>query len=290
MILKSGQKIKSRKIYSVTRNNIMDIQTKEQFLKEYDKLTKNVYESNEKSLPDNFSRWFSYVIHCDIPPVRLVINGLLYKKSFKALYTDAKSRIILNSSDRFIKEKREALFALNDVVKTSPLWENFRFLQKKYLEINREQGTLEGLLEQDYLSEFENVSQNLRQIFIRCLDLTDTDQNVDRDEQHEIQASDRIVKINHNAPEYQEIIEKLEELENSIRKSNSIENEDKDRLQAELKAGEGILKGKTARIEVIKTLLVKGLKYIIEHVANAAIVFTAEYLLKLIFQYFNLTG
>jgi len=268
---------------------MMDIQTKEQFLKEYDKLTKNVNESHNKNFLVNLEKWFDNLQDSNIAPVKFIIDGFMNYSNFYYFYDHVHEYFKSNPSDPFIKEKRQVFHLVDEAVRKSDFYSDLSYLKYKLLAIKRGEYDFNVSLQYVYPWKFKKFSESLREIFVKCLDLTDADPNVNRDEQRDIPASDRIVKINHNAPEYQEIIEKLEELENSIRKSNSIENEDKDRLQAELKAGEGILKGKTARIEVIKTLLVKGLKYIIKHVTDAAIAVTAEYLLKLICQYFGLT-
>lgn len=266
---------------------MMDIQTKEKFLKEYDKITKNVTQNNKVNFQVKLLKWFDYLQYSNIALVKFIIDELMkYSNCFKFSKLAHED---LKSSDPFMEEKLEALRLLDKIRHKHNFITDFLLLKSTYYNFQEKLVISNGIVDIYYLPKFENVSKNLREIFKKSLGITDGDPTVDGDEQRGIPASDRIVKINHNAPEYQEIIEKLEELEASIRKSNSIENEDKDRLQAELKAGEGILKGKTARIEVIKTLLVKGLKYIIEHVANAAIAVTAEYLLKLICQYFGLT-
>lgn len=267
----------------------MDIKTKEKFFDRYDKLTKNLYQSDKKNFPKNLSKWFYYLRTNNIPPISFVINRLMEGRIFTAFNKDVVRSLLLDNFDPFIKEKKKALIALSEVEKRSEFRIDFEILMGLYYRFEKEKNLTLDITIRNYEPEIKNVTAGLREIFVKCLEITDDDPIVDGDEQREIPASDRIVKINHNAPEYQKIIEKLEELEASISKSNSIENEDKDRFQAELKAGEGILKGKTARIEVIKTLLVKGLKYIIEHVADVVIVVTAEYLLKLIFQYFGLT-
>lgn len=269
---------------------MMDSQTKEQFLKEYDKLTKNVNESRKDNFPVNLVKWFDYLENSNIVLVKFVIARFMRSPNYDAMYSRFTVYITLSDSDPFIKQIKEARRVLDQVQRRSEIWNDFELVKATLEEIKRGVFNVDNFSpDNQYLLKFKNFSDGLREIFEKSLGITEADPNVDRGEQREIPASDRIVKINHNAPEYQKIIEKLEELEASISKSNSIENEDKDRFQAELKAGEGILKGKTARIEVIKTLLVKGLKYIIEHVADVAIVVTAEYLLKLIFQYFGLT-
>ena len=267
----------------------MDIQTKEQFLKEYDEYVKKVYMGDTDKFSENCWNWLDFLSNTNIPLIQIVLIWVTDYRSFDVFHNEQKKLFSIQSTSNILSEVEDIFFWLEKVEKKYHFWDHFVFLKYGIDDSEKENRKLYSITHYDCLFHFNVVSRSFREIFKRCLDLPDVYPTVDRDAQREIPASDRIVKINHNAPEYQEIIEKLEELEASISKSNTVENEDKDRLQAELKAGEGILKGKTARIEVIKTLLVKGLKYIIEHVADVAIVITAEYLLKLIFQYFGLT-
>ena len=269
---------------------MMNIQIKEQFLKEYDKLTKNVNESRKDNFPVNLVKWFDYLEDSDIVPVKFFIAVFMGNPNFDDFYSRFSVYIFLNDSDPFIKQIKEACRVLDQVQRRSGIWNDFQLLNYTYSDIQKGVFNVDNFSLTDYLLKFKNFSDGLREVFEKSLGIAASDPTVDNDEQREIPASDRIVKINDNAPEFKIIIEKIEALETAISKSNSIGNEDKDRLQAELKAGEGILKGKTARIEVIKTLLVNGLKYIIKHVTDAAITVTAEYLLKLICQYFGLTG
>jgi len=269
---------------------MMDIQTKEKFLKEYDEFTNTLYQSGKKNFPFYLLIWFEYLQSINIGVVKFVILGFMDNPNFREMYNYLVEYLYITDSDPFLEQKKVAFSVLHEVEQRCEIWNDFKFLRSTVLKVKRGGFNVDNFSpDNQYLLKFKNFSDGLREVFEKSLGITDSDSTIDHDEQREIPASDRIVKINHNAPEYQEIIEKLEELEASISKSNSIENEDKDRFQAELKAGEGILKGKTARIEVIKILLVKGLKYIIEHVVDVAIVVTAEYLLKLIFQYFGLT-
>lgn len=268
----------------------MDIRTKEQFLKEYDEHITKIIMGGAHNCSENCRNWLVFLGNTKIAWVRDVLKFITKYISLDK-FNEYYKEIFSIQTTTIRPDKEEILrIVISATEEKYDFLKDFVFLCYGITSFGVEITELFNTSYDGFLSRFEDISNGLRETFVTCLDLPDADPNVDRGEQREIPASDRIVKINHNAPEYQEIIEKLEELEASIRKSNSIENEDKDRLQAELKAGEGILKGKTARIEVIKTLLVKGLKYIIEHVVDVAIVVTAEYLLKLIFQYFGLTG
>lgn len=269
---------------------MMDIGPKEQFLKEYDEHIRKILLGGVNNFSENYWNWLDFLSDTNIASVRIAFIWVTEYSSLDEFNKNQKEIFSIQSTSSLTRKEDAIWFFLSTVEEKFVFWEDFVFLRCALFNFEEERIEFFGTSYFGFLSRFENIGKALREIFVKCLDLNDSDPTVDDNEQRKIPASDRIVKINHNDPKHQEIIEKLEELEASISKSNSIENEDKDRLQAELKAGEGILKGKTARIEVIKTLLVKGLKYIIKHVTDAAIVFAAEYLLKLICQYFGLTG
>lgn len=86
-----------------------------------------------------------------------------------------------------------------------------------------------------------------------------------------IPASDRIVTIDDNAPLVQNVFEALTEIEDGIRQSNSLEPDEKVRLEAEVKAGREVLKGGSARVDAIRSVLLPPLKYISKKLADSAI-------------------
>ncbi len=85
-------------------------------------------------------------------------------------------------------------------------------------------------------------------------------------------ASDRVVPINHNSQEYQEINLAIDELQDAVRKSNSFSDpEEKDLRLAEISASRTILGSAKARISVIYNLVLGTLKFLATVFAENAI-------------------
>ena len=267
---------------------MMDVQTKEQFLKEYDEHITKIDMGGARNCSKNCWDWYKFLNGTKIAGVRGVVS-LLTKYSDWDEYINNFNGIFSVQITTIPPTKEEILRIVISIVEAKHhFFKDFVFLWDVIRNFEEERSELFDPSYNDFLSRFENTSWALREIFVTCLDLPDADPTIDRDEQREIPASDQIVKINHKDPGYKEIMEKLTELEAAISKSNSIENDDKERLQAELKAGEVILQGKTARIEVIKTLLWKCLKHVSICVADDAIVTAAKLLAVLVWQHFGL--
>jgi len=94
---------------------MMNIQTEEQFLKEYDKLTKNVNESRKDNFPVNLVKWFDYLRHSNIAPVEFVIAGFMDNPNYLDMYNRFIGYINLYGSDPFIKQIKEACRVLDEV-------------------------------------------------------------------------------------------------------------------------------------------------------------------------------
>lgn len=265
---------------------MMNIQIKEQFLKEYDKLIRIVNESRKDNFPVNLVKWFDYLEDSDIVPVKFVIARFMGNPNYDAMYRRFTGYITLNDSDPFIKQIKEACRVLDQVQRRSEIWNDFELFRATLMEIKGGVFNVDNFSRADYyLSKFKNFSDGLREVFEKSLSITDSDPTVDRDEQREIPASDRIVTINHNAEEYHIVIKKLGELEVNIKQSNSIDNEEKDRLLAELNAGESILKRTSVRLWAIAGGLGSVLWYIVISFRDAAAGQIADDILTLLRQF-----
>lgn len=85
-------------------------------------------------------------------------------------------------------------------------------------------------------------------------------------------ASDRIVPVNHNSPEVQDLEKKLSELLAAIGRSNSLRTEPNfDRNLAELSAGQRLLQADAVRPSALGAVLGPSLKWFADHVAGTAI-------------------
>lgn len=101
-----------------------------------------------------------------------------------------------------------------------------------------------------------------------------------------VPAAGRFVTINHNAPQYADIITGLEGIEDQIRGSNAISTQDRERSLGELAAIKEVLTPATVRVEVIIGFVLPALYFIsnllVETVGGAAITNTILPSLKLL--------
>ncbi len=104
--------------------------------------------------------------------------------------------------------------------------------------------------------------------------------------QQTVPAAGRFVTINHNAPQYADIITGLEGIEDQIRGSNAISTQDRERSLGELAAIKEVLTPATVRVEVIIGFVLPALYFIsnllVETVGGAAIANTILPSLKLL--------
>jgi hypothetical protein len=86
-----------------------------------------------------------------------------------------------------------------------------------------------------------------------------------------IPAADRIVRIDHNSRQYDEVKDKIETVENAARMNNSLNSNHSDELGqrlAEIEAGKKLLAAPLTNTTLIKSLLFPALKWIGEKIAD----------------------
>ncbi|MER8431535.1 hypothetical protein [Mesorhizobium caraganae] len=92
----------------------------------------------------------------------------------------------------------------------------------------------------------------------------------------QVPASDRIVYLDHNQPEYAAAIEAVESTEIAASSSNKILPEDRDRIKFELNAGILLLKAQSVRQAAIEAVLIRALKWLSANFAGAALGVAAD--------------
>jgi hypothetical protein len=106
----------------------------------------------------------------------------------------------------------------------------------------------------------------------------------------QVPASDRVVKINHNAPEYQKIVAGIETVTAAAKKNNSLKSaypEDFEQRIAELEAGKRLIDAPQANAQLVYSSLTKALKWILEKIVDNVVAATITPLLLLIAAYFG---
>ena len=100
-----------------------------------------------------------------------------------------------------------------------------------------------------------------------------------------VPASDRIVKINHNSPEFKQALQDIDALEETVRTNNTIsinQFEEQDALLAELQAIKKIIKSNYVRTPTLEILATGTLIYLAEKFADEPIKVMAKALWKLL--------
>lgn len=95
-----------------------------------------------------------------------------------------------------------------------------------------------------------------------------------------VPASDRIVRLDHNQPDYVATIDAIEEAENAAVVSNEILPEDRERIKFELDAGILLLKASSVRLAAIEAVLIHALRWLSTNFAGAALGIAAEHALQ----------
>lgn len=97
-----------------------------------------------------------------------------------------------------------------------------------------------------------------------------------------VPASDRIVRLDHNHPDYLATINAIESTESASIASNEILPEDRERIKFELDAGILLLKATSARVDAIEAVLVRTLRWLSAHFTGAALGIAAENALQIV--------
>ncbi len=260
----------------------------DEFLEEYDDFTSQVSSANRSLFASRLNQWFHLLDEGDqdiaahvkalerrvgkkvIPDLVFIENG--------SNANSGKINLPTNKQDRLA-----AYFYLFRQFASYP----DRLVKFGFTNFYAGRGTdvLNGIVS----GLFEPFSSELRRYIQKNFD-----EPVPEDEQLDpaagaIPASDRIVHINHNEPEFIEISDILNGIQEDIRGLNDIDPEFRDRALSELSASREILKGQSARIEVLQALLLGCLKWIGAKVADHALGIAISGLITLVTAYFGLS-
>jgi hypothetical protein len=106
---------------------------------------------------------------------------------------------------------------------------------------------------------FKPFARELRRFIQKNFDEPIPDESSKTDKYQEIElipASDRIVPINHNAPEYRSLISGLEGLEEQLRGSNEVDEGLRSRAIAEVQASQKLLQAESVRLDVARGFVI----------------------------------
>jgi hypothetical protein len=138
-----------------------------------------------------------------------------------------------------------------------------------------------------------NVSLFLEQVFgpmARDLRLY-IEERVEEAEDGDIPASDRIVRLDHNAPKYKEAMDALATLERVLQEANDYPDaEDKDQRIAEVSALRRLLTSTRVRVRAVVVLAQSGLAYLAKTFVTAGIGAAAKFAWEKLVSLLHLAG
>lgn len=252
----------------------------EEFFEEYDELSLFVEKSDYMQFKRNLQRWYDHVKESGVGNISSTIERLLEKamniSDTQNIFIEEEGGLMGSNYIDWPRDRDLRLGAQLQFVETllKPNSDPTDFALNFFYSGTKYNDCVKKMSDQFFTPFQKELRRELKKTFSTFIG--------------NIPASDRIVSVDHNAPEYKKITEGVSTLEQQIDISNYIQDVDKDRLQSELKASKEVLSSKTIRLSVIKTLLIGSLSYIIVKFGDAALGQLAEKVLKLICNFFNI--
>jgi hypothetical protein len=237
------------------------------FLQEYDDLVSSVLDATHQFYASSLARWFALID--DTSPSSKIVSSLEALSDFDAWYDDLQLRrqssgmggSPLNLPD----DKNAALGTLLTLFRRMSI-DSISAFQFAHGYVPSGSRNVNDDLRHMSQQLFQPMTRDLRRRLAQL-----SDENV-VEITFNIPASDRTVKIDHNAADYARAIEDLDKLEELIRTTNDYpESENRDQQIAELSASKRVLSANKIRIDVAISLIYKSLKYLAKKFSDIAI-------------------
>jgi hypothetical protein len=241
--------------------------TVDEFLDEYDELTSQILSSDYRYVALRFQQWFELLETGD-DGVAAHIKHLERMTNWAKIEKDNLNvgRGMAGSGAINIPKNRDDRLAFHLVL--------FRRLSSGGMDIpnfsheyfatrsNNINETTSNMLHQ----LFEPFANELRRYVKRAYDEPEPEDSEAEEPQIaldiDVPASDRVVTINHNAPEFQAISTGLEGIEEQLRGNNGLDIDLKGQALAELSASRALLSANRVRLSVVRVVVVGMLLWI----------------------------
>lgn len=262
----------------------------DEFLEEYDDFVRNVSNADLNSFINRLKLWFH---HLDVGDDS--VSGHIQWLEKKSNWSSIEREVFSNNGGLVGSEvltlplnKHERLSTQLLILRkiSSGELNLLEFIRDYYYK--GKGGSVNFTLQTMVQNLFDPFSTELRRFIARIFD-TEVPDEVSHDDNASIPASDRVVPLNHNSPDFMKIPELLASIEEDIRGINDTDIDIKDRALSELKAANEILRAQSARITVLKTLLFDGLKWIGVKFADHAAGLAIATLIALVSAYFGIS-
>lgn len=229
------------------------------FFSEFDELTQYVIASRHQFFEDNLKRWFEALDETSV--IAEVVTSLEYTIDIQQFLKNAANTKgsmvgsgVLNWPAQREKRLGTQLLLFREIA--SKRIKGWQFaVDYTYAGSNNLNDNVTALADQI----FRPFAGDLRR-FLK------------RQTSNSIPASDRVVQLNHNSPEYKNTIDALETLEQTIVEANDYEDvEDKEQKIAEVSAGRRLMQAAKIRVAAISAVLSVPILYLIKKFIDTGI-------------------
>jgi hypothetical protein len=242
----------------------------------YDELTDEVMRSHMQFLSDHLRNWFEVLDTTEMvaPIIQRLQSGLDYKKWRDEQIANAKLGGVLAWPQDRQQQLGMRLLLFRSAVEEGRgdfiAWFGHAFLPSADQNVNN---SAKRVLDQI----FRPMAQQLRRLF-----------EAELNKRQEVPASDRIVTLNHNSPDYQHLMSALETLEEVLRGANDYPDaEEKERVVAEVSAGRRLLQAARARAGAIATVLAVPAAYLAKQFMGKAVGDAAQVVIDFVTRIFG---
>lgn len=257
----------------------------DEFLEEYDDFTRQVQGGDYNIFPSRLSQWM-HLIDEEDADVSQHIRWLRTRPGADEAYTSlvhfkgGMSDSVLNIPPDRLDRLSAQLLLFSDLNSGKVKFLDFSHALFYDRNVNASLGKMIDGLFTPFASELRRY---IKRNFDEPVPEFDT---IDPKENIIVPASDRLVTINHNAPQIIELTELLSNIEEDIRGRNDIDPGIRSVALSELRASKEILEADSARVGVIQTLVLGCLIWIgtqIAEYAASSLLTGAETLIKAYF-------
>ncbi len=256
-----------------------------EFLDVYDELVDHITTADYKFVQQRLKQWFTYLDEDD-DDVAKHLHWLQKQTNWAILRANniLPQRGMVGSGEITLPEDSNTRLSFQ-----LHMFRRFADKEDDILNFSREHFYKRNYGVTDTVHEllsqlFEPFQRELRRFISKVYDEPLPEESEDEatsSRNEDIPASDRIVSINHNSPEYVELLTGLEGLETQLRQVNDLGDEDREQAIAELQAGQIVMRAGRTRLSVLKTLVVGTLKWLLNVIATSIITEAIGPLLKL---------
>lgn len=245
------------------------------FFDEFDELANLADSANADRLPQQLRRWFSAI---DEGPLAVEVARLEATTSFANVQeVSMKEQSGIGSGTITWPEQRDerlgaqlALFRAIATEKLDLMNFSYGYFYVRNGDIN---DTVREMMSQLFPPFISELRRHLKRVGV---------EPSRRTEAAGIPASDRVVTLDHNSSQFDEVAAALEKAESALQQQNSGDPDEKEQRLAELSAGRRLLQASRIRVGVFASLVISALIWVATVFAETAAGQVAEYAIALI--------